>query len=193
MKNTKSTFICLWCVAFPGIYCRQDKTRGLGINILSQMWQICQHNSITAKLAKIKHLKVGGGDEDAQWKTHPWVVGFAGISWRKDVRRDWWEQIRKQASGGSGTNKQGIKVNIFYDLCIMKQASWLCLFETIFLPTTSNTAAIGLYLCSAKTGELLKNSSPMPERFPETWEISRGQREISKVKGNLPVNDEIIL
>ena len=44
-----------------------------------------------------------------------------------------------------------------------------------------------MYPCSTKTREVLGNPSPMPERFRETREISRGRspREISRVEGNL--------
>ena len=44
----------------------------------------------------------------------------------------------------------------------------------------------GLYPCSTKTREGLRNPSPTAKRFPETQEISRGRspREISRVEGN---------
>ena len=47
------------------------------------------------------------------------------------------------------------------------------------------------YPSSIKTREVLGNPSPMPSRFPETRETSRGSREISRAEGgDFPIPPE---
>ena len=67
----------------------------------------------------------------------------------------------------------------FKHICLAKKfrigaSQWKDAFDTFWQSITS--CLLGLYPCSTKTREVLRNPSPTPKRFPETREISRGRR-----------------